>query len=96
MALSTVRTISLAPSCRGPVVAELVQLGEMMPGIDVEQRHREVGGAEGFLRQAQQADGVFAAGEQQRGPLEFSGDFPHHVDGFRFQVLQVVEVVVVH
>ena len=56
----------LGAEFRGPAVAELVQLREMMAGVDVEQRHRDVGGAEGLFRQAQQADGVLAAGEEQR------------------------------
>jgi len=33
------------------------------------------------------------AGEQQTGPLEFSRDFAHHVDGFRFKVLEVIEMI---
>ena len=59
-------------------------------------RHRDVGGAEGLLRQAQQADGILAAGEQQGGPLELGGDFAHHVDGLGFQILEMVEMVAVH
>ena len=96
MASSTVRTMSLHAELRGAAVAELVQLGEVVPGVDVEQRHRDVGRAKGLLRQAQQADGVLAAGEQQRGPLEFRGDLAHHVDGLGFEILEVVEVIAVH
>ena len=96
MASSTVRTMSLRAELRRAAVAEFVQLGEVMPGVDVEQRHREVGGAKGLLREAQQADGVFAAGEEQRRPLEVGRDFAHHVDGLGLQVLQMVEMVAVH
>ena len=46
--------------------------------------------------QAQQTDGILAAGEHQRGPLELRGDFAHDVDGLGFEVLKMVEVVTAH
>jgi len=67
-----------------------------MAGIDVEQRHRNLGRAERFFGEAEEADGILAAGKEQRGALEFAGDFAHHVDGFGLKVLKVVEVVVAH
>ena len=33
---------------------------------------------------------------KQRGPLEFGGDFAHHVDGLGLQILEMVEMVAVH
>ena len=43
--------------------------------------------AKGFFRQAQQADRIFAAGEENRGPLELGGDFAQDVNRFRLQIL---------
>jgi hypothetical protein len=62
-------------------------------GVDVEQWHRDVGRAERLFREAQQADGVLAAGKQQGRPLELGGDFAHDVDRLGFEVLQMVEMV---
>ena len=67
-----------------------------MSGINVEQRHGDVGRAERLFGQAQQADGILAAGEEQGGVLEFRRDFTHDVNRFRFQILQMVEMVTVH
>ena len=80
---------------RAPV-AEFVQFREMMAGVHVEQRHRDVGRAERLFRQAQQADGILAAGEEQGRPLEFRRDFTHDVNRFGFQILQVIQMITVH
>ena len=68
----------------------------MVAGIDVEQRHRQVGGPEGLFGEPQETDGVLAAGEQQRRAFEFAGDLAHDMDGLGFEVLEVVEMVVAH
>ena len=68
----------------------------MVPGVDVEERHRDRGWAKGFLRQAQQTDGIFAAGKEQRGAIKFRRHFAHDVNGFGFEKLKVVDVVAVH
>ena len=80
---------------RAPV-AEFVQLGKVMPGVDVEQRHREVRRPKCFFGEPQQADRIFAAGEQQSGPLEFGRDFAHDVDGFGFEILEMIEMIASH
>ena len=74
-------------------VAEFVELGKMMTGIDVEQRHRQVRRTKRFLREAQETDGVLAPGEEERGPLKFARDLPHNVDSLGFEMLKMVEMV---
>ena len=59
-----------------------------MAGVDVEKRHRNVRRAERFFREPQQADGILAAGKEQRRPLKFGGDFAHDVNGFGFEILR--------
>jgi hypothetical protein len=54
----------------GPAVAELQHLGEVVPGVDVQERERDARRRKGLLRQPQHDDRVLAAGEQQRRPLE--------------------------
>jgi hypothetical protein len=70
-------------------VAELDDLREVVPGVDVHEREREPARPEGLLGQAQQHDRVLAAGEQQHGPLELGGDLAHDVDGLGLQGSQV-------
>ena len=77
-------------------VAKFVQFGKMMAGIDVEQRQGDVRRPKGLFRQAQQANGVFAAGEQERRPFEFGGDFAQDVNRFGFQILKMVEMIGIH
>jgi hypothetical protein len=74
-------------------IAKFVQLGKMMAGIDVEQRHGEVRRPKSLFRQAQQANGVFAAREKERRPLEFGSDFAHDVNRLGLQILEVIEMV---
>ena len=80
----------------GAAITEFIQFGEMMAGIHVEQRHWDVGRAERFFRQAQQGNGILAAGEEQGGPIELRRDFTHDVNRLGFQVLQMVQVIAVH
>jgi hypothetical protein len=80
----------------GAAVAELIQLGEVVAGVDIQQRQRQFGRAEGLLGEPQEADGVLPAGEEQGGPLKFTRHLAHEVDGLGFEVLQVVEVVGSH
>ena len=67
-----------------------------MARLHIEKRHRQVRRPEGFLGQAQQADGIFAAGEQQGRTFEFGGHLAHDVDGLGLEVLEVVELVASH
>jgi hypothetical protein len=80
---------------RAPV-SEFVQLGKMMSSVDIEERHRDIGRPEGLLRQAQQADGILAAGEHQAGPLKLGRHFAHDVNGFGFQILQMIQMIRTH
>ena len=70
-------------------VAELDDLGEVVPGVDVHEREREARRAERLLGQAQQDDRVLAAAEEQDRPLELGGDLAHDVDGLGLEGLQV-------
>jgi len=75
---------------RDKTIAELKGFGEIVTGVDVEQRHRVARGCEGFSRQPRHDDGVFAAGEEEDGALELGGDFAKHVNGFAFEHLQMM------
>ena len=79
-----------------PAIAEFDQFGKFVAGLDVEKRQRNIRRPEGLFCQAQQADGILAAGEQQGGALEFPGDLTHDVNRFRFQKLQMIKMVTAH
>ena len=73
----------------GAHVAEGDHFIEVVAGVDVQQRERELAGAEGFFRQPQQDDGILAAGEEQHRVGAFAGDFAQNVDGLRFQPVEM-------
>ena len=73
-------------------VAELDHLGEVVAGVDVHDRERELAGAEGLLREPQEHDRVLAAGEEQHRPLELGGDLAHDVDGLRLELVEMGEM----
>ena len=64
-----------------------------MAGVDVEKRHRDVRRTERLFREAQQADGILAAGKEQGGALKFGRDFTHDVNRLGFEILQMVEMI---
>jgi hypothetical protein len=82
------------------LVAELDHLGKVVAGVDVQQRKRQLAGEaavtgaalERLLGQAQYDARIFAAGEQQRGPLESGGDFAQDEDRLFFQPVEVAAV----
>ena len=74
-----------------PPVAELDDLREVVPGVDVQQREREAPGPERLLGQPQQHDRVLAAGEQQRRPLALRGDLAHDVDRLGLEVVEMAQ-----
>jgi len=78
----------------GAMVAKFVEFGEMMAGVHVHQGHGNIRGTKCFFRQTQQTDGILAAGEQEGRALKFRGDFTHHVYRFRFQKLQMIQMIV--
>ena len=96
---STTRPASIESCTRGDeqplaelgdaAVAELDHLGEVVAGVDVQQREREAPGAERLLGQAQQHDRVLAAREQQHRALALGGHLAHDVDGLGLEVLEV-------
>ena len=84
----------IAPSAhlgRAPV-AVFDDLGVVVAGIDVQQGKRKTAGTEGFFGQAQQADRILAAREEQGRVAALAGDFAQEVDGFRLEPVEVGEV----
>ena len=65
---------------RDPAIAEVQRLGEVVAGVDVDDREREAARPEGLLGEAQQDDGILAAAEQQRRALEDRGRLAEDVD----------------
>ena len=70
-------------------VAEVDDLREVVPRVDVHEREREARRAERLLGQAQQHDRVLAAAEQQHRLLELGGDLAHDVDRLGLEGLEV-------
>ena len=72
-------------------VAELEHLGEVVAGVDVHHRERELARPERLLRQPEQHDRVLAAGEQQHRPLQLGGDLAEDVDRLGLELVEVRE-----
>ena len=72
-------------------VAVLDHLGEVVPGVDVHDRERELARAERLLGEPQQHDRVLAAREEQHGPLPLGGDLAHDVDRLGLELVEVRE-----
>ncbi len=64
-------------------------LGEVVAGVDVQQRERDGGRPEGLERQVQHDDGVLAAGEQDHRALELPRDLAEDVYRLGLQRVQV-------
>ena len=75
------------------VVAEFEGLGEVVAGVDVNERHGDAAGRKGLGREVGHHDAVLAAGEQDGGPVKLGRNFAQHVNGLGFELGQVVEVV---
>jgi len=75
----------------GALVAEGDDFPVVVAGVDVHQRERELARAEGLFGDAQHADRVLAAGEEQYRVGTLAGDFAHDVDGFGFEPVQMGE-----
>ena len=80
----------------GAAVAKLDEFGKFVTSLDVQERHGNVRRAERFFRQAQEADGILAAGKKQRGAFKLSCDFTHNVNRLGFKILQMVEMITAH
>jgi hypothetical protein len=68
----------------------LHDLGEVVAGVHVKHRERELAGAERLLGEAQQHDRVLAAAEHQDGAFELGRDLAEDVHGFGLERAQVV------
>ncbi|MGX1153831.1 hypothetical protein RKD39_001409 [Streptomyces albogriseolus] len=74
-------------------VAVVEDLGEVVPGVHVEQRERHRRGRERLQRQVQHDDGVLAAGEQDHRLLELTRHLAEDVHGLGLEGVQVGEGV---
>jgi hypothetical protein len=88
---STLRTISRACSSARALVAKVGHFGEVVAGVDHQQRVGDAPDAEGLLGAFQQHQRILAAREQQGRALEGAGHFAQDEDGL---LLQRVEVLV--
>jgi Cu/Zn superoxide dismutase len=86
---STERTISRSPSSAARLSRKSVDFLVVVAGVDVHQREGELARAEGLFGDAQHADRVLAAGEEQHRVGALAGDFAHDVDGFGFEPVEV-------
>jgi hypothetical protein len=73
-------------------IAKGDHLGEVVPGVDVQQREGKPARPERLLGEAQQDDRVLAAGEQQRGLRALSRDFAQDVDGLGLEPVEMASV----
>ena len=71
-------------------VAEGDHLREVVPGVDVHDRERDLARPERLARQVQQDDRVLAAAEQQHGLLELRRHLADDVDRLGFELVEVV------
>ena len=74
---------------RHAAVAELDRLREVVAGVDVHDRKRDVARPERLLGQPQQHDRVLAAAEQQHRPLELGRHLADDVDRLRLEHLEM-------
>jgi hypothetical protein len=77
------------------VVAVGDGFGEVVAGVDVEEGEGHASRVEGFASEPCHDDGVFTAGEEEGWVAELCGGFAEDVDGFRFQLLEVTDLVAV-
>src|SRR4051812_13234469 len=70
-------------------VAELDHLGEVVAGVDVHDRERELARPECLLGEPEQHDRVLAAGEEQHRPLELGSHLAEDVNRLRLEVVEM-------
>jgi len=70
-------------------ITERYHFSEVVPGIDMQQRKRKLGGAKGLLREAQQHERVLAAGEEQNGVRALSGHFSQDENRLGLEPIEV-------
>ena len=81
----------LGPDFARVAVTEVDHLPELIAGVDVEQRERNLAGIEGLLGEAQHDAGVLANGIEHDGPRKLSDGFAENVQAFGLEGLKVVE-----
>jgi hypothetical protein len=94
MASSTDATISRTPSRLHPGVAGREHLGEVEPGVDLQDGEGDLRGVEGLLGQPHHHDRVLAAGEHQHRLLELGRDLAEDVDRLRLELVELAQAVV--
>ena len=65
-------------------VAEVDDLGEVMPGIDVEELERNRGRSEGAAGQLEDNNGILASRKEDAYLVELAGHLAQDVDGLIF------------
>jgi hypothetical protein len=73
----------------GAPIAEGDHLRIVVAGVDVQEREGEPAGPERLLREAEQADGVLAAREEERGARALARDLAEDVDRLRLEPVEV-------
>ena len=71
-------------------VAELDDLGEVLTGVDVQHRERQLLGGEGLHREVQEHRGVLATREEQDRTFALRDHFSQDEDGVGLQQVEVV------
>ena len=94
MASSTLATIRRTPSRLTQLSRVSQDLGEVVAGVDLEHRERDLGRVEGLLGEPHHHDGVLAAREHQDGLLELGGDLAEDVDRLRLELVELAQPVV--
>ena len=77
---------------RRPCITKREHLGEVVAGVDMQQRKRKRARTERLFGEPQQHQRVLAAGEQQRRIRALPGDFAQDVDRFRLEPLEMVRI----
>ena len=72
-------------------IAEVDDFGEVVAGVDMHDREREVSGPERLFGQPEQHRRVLAPAEQEHRALTFGGHFPHDEDGMGLQQVEMVD-----
>ena len=75
-------------------VTEFKGLREIVPGVDVHQRHGDAGRGECLRRQMRHHNAVFSAAEEDGRSFKLGGNLAQHEHRFRFQFVQMVQLVV--
>jgi hypothetical protein len=88
------RPVSSTTRLGDPPVPVVDHLGEVVPGVNVHDRERDLCWREGTLGQGQHHDRVLAAGEQQHRPLELGGYLSHDVDRLSLENVELGHQVI--